>query len=228
MEMTELLFQFFTLFSTWNLIRTLGITAYVLFFLALLAGTIYRMELKLGKWAGLFLFVHQNAGWVGFLFAFAHAFLLLFDTYQPFTLMEILIPFSASYEPIWTGFGTLAFFLLAIVLYTSDWMGKIKKRVWKWIHFLVFPAYLLLTLHGWMVGTDTETFWGMFLYGGTFVTLFAFLLVRMLVALQKKGTSVPEKKPGREKGIPPVGRRELEMRAGIKETKGTSKDGAIS
>ncbi|CCQ97139.1 hypothetical protein CULT_580005 [[Clostridium] ultunense Esp] len=64
--MTELLFQFFTLFSTWNLIRTLGITAYVLFFLALLAGTIYRMELKLGKWAGLFLFVHQNAGWLAF------------------------------------------------------------------------------------------------------------------------------------------------------------------
>lgn len=222
--MGEVLFQFFTwfftVFSTWNLIRVLGITAYVLFFLALLAGTVSRMEMKLGKWAGLFLLVHQHAGWVGFLFAFAHAFLLLFDTYQPFTLLEIFLPFSAQYEPFWTGLGTISFFLMGIVLYTSDMMAQMKKKIWKMIHFLVLPSYLFITLHGVMVGTDTETLWGMFLYGGTFITLMAFLLLRLLIALQKKGAPAPkaDKRPGVNPKEPSV-KREIPVSAAIPQNR---------
>lgn len=218
--MSDILFQFFTIFTTWNLIRALGITAYVLFFLALLAGTIARMELKLGKWTGLFLLVHQNAGWIGFLFAFAHAFLLLFDTYQPFTLLEILIPFSASYEPFWAGLGTLSFILMGIVLYTSDFLAKMKKRFWKMIHLLVFPSYLFLTLHGIMIGTDTKTSWGMLLYGGTSITLLFFILLRMLVALQKRESTVQQPIKKMEAGtVSPAVRREVPLQAGISREK---------
>lgn len=81
--------------------------------------------------------------WKGVYRGAIHAFLLFFDHYQPSTITEVLIPFQSNYEPILSGIGTIAMYLLLIVIVTSDFMKHIGNAIWKQTHYLAFPTWFL-------------------------------------------------------------------------------------
>src|SRR5690349_19099034 len=98
----------------WQLVRAMGITAYVLLF-----GTVATGMLLSGPggawWKGVpVLPLHRWLTWLMGAFLAAHVLLLLFISFSPlnFGLLEILVPFAANYEPFWTGIGVLAMYLL--------------------------------------------------------------------------------------------------------------------
>src|SRR5690606_29229039 len=95
-----------------------------------------------------------------------HMLLLLIDSYEPYSVVELLIPFAAEYERVFSAFGTLAFFVFLVVMLSSDvWITKMKRTLWKKVHVLVFPAWLLSLLHGIFIGTDTTHPFVLLLYG---------------------------------------------------------------
>jgi len=82
---------------------------------------------------------------------------LIIDHYEPFNLGEILIPFSAEYESLPSALGTIAFYLFLMVIMSSDlWMRTMNRSLWKKLHFLVLPAWVLSLAHGVLIGTDSE------------------------------------------------------------------------
>ena len=118
------------------------------------------------------------------------------DTYQPFTIKELLVPFSSDYAPFAAGLGTVAFYFIIVVYLTSDFgMKKLKRKTWKSIHWLAIPTWIFSLAHGVMIGTDTSTLWGISYY---LVCIFFMLLIGLVRASQKpeiKTSQVRAQKP---------------------------------
>ncbi len=152
--------------STWNSIRLSGFLAYFLFTFSIAAGLMSRLFL-FQKQKQLMLELHKLSGWAGMLTVVFHATLLSLDSYVPYQIWEIWIPFLAGNAPVLSALGTISFYLFLLVLATSDFFIKtLGRSLWKRIHFLVIPAWMLMTLHGILIGTDSAHPWAAFVYGG--------------------------------------------------------------
>ncbi len=168
--------------TTWEWIRTAGFTSYSLLFLSVMAGAAYSGNMVNRTQKALFLFFHQFAGWIGFLAGLFHGLVLLVDNYVSFTFVEVFIPFASEYKPVFTGLGILSFYLLLIVLLSSDLRTRIGNSLWRKTHFLAVPAYIMALIHGLFTGTDTGQIWAIGFYSSTSAIIFAVVLFRMLSA----------------------------------------------
>lgn len=179
------------IFSTWNMIRLSGFLA--LFFVTFSIGFGMMSKISwLKKKKALSHFIHLSSAWGSVLSLVFHLSLLVVDTYQPFTLKELLVPFQANYAPFATGLGTIAFYFIIIVYLSSDFgMKKLKRETWKKMHLLAIPAWIFAFIHGVMIGTDTATSWAITYY---LVVFFSILLIGLIRATQK-----PDEKPNKIK-----------------------------
>ena len=170
------------LFSTWNMIRVSGFLA--LFFITFSAGFGMMSKVSwLKKKKALSHFIHLSSAWGSVLSLVVHLSFLLIDTYQPYTLKELFVPFSANYAPFAAGLGTLAFYFLVINYLISKYgMKKLKRATWKKIHWIAIPTWVFALVHGVVIGTDTTTSWGVMYY---MVSFFAILLIALVRSMQK-------------------------------------------
>lgn len=178
------------LFSTWTMIRLSGLGGHFFLTLSVLAGLLGSFP-ALRKQKARLHNIHLYSGWAGLLAIVLHVTLIVVDTYAPLSLLEILIPGTASYEPLWNAFGTISLYLFGFVLVTSDFLKEaLGKTLWKLTHWLVLPAWLLMTLHGIFIGTDTGTLFTTIWYACSTLTLFTLILYRMQV---RPKTATPKK-----------------------------------
>ncbi|MFJ8513228.1 ferric reductase-like transmembrane domain-containing protein [Lysinibacillus xylanilyticus] len=142
--------------STWEWIRLLGFLAYFYFTISIIFGLL-RKSSFVKSHKNLIYHIHQNAGWLGLITVIAHMLVLLIDHYEPYSVIGILIPFFAKYQSLPSALGTIAFYLFLMVIITSDlWIRTMNRSLWKKLHFLVLPAWVLSLAHGVLIGTDTE------------------------------------------------------------------------
>ena len=175
--------------STWNLIRTSGFLAYFLFTFSIAVGLMGRFSI-FQKQKLLMLELHKTSGWIGMLTTVFHAALLIADAYVPYQVGEILLPFSAENSPVLSAFGTLSLYFFLLTMATSDFfMKKLGRSLWKKSHMLVLPAWLLMVLHGVLIGTDSAQSWAAFLYGGSVILILTLLFFRHLESKLKSTTS---------------------------------------
>ncbi|KMY55293.1 iron reductase [Bacillus sp. FJAT-27231] len=180
----------FDFFSTWHLIRFSGFLALFLMTFSISAGLLSRMGLCQRK-KPFMIELHQTSGWVGFLVILFHMILLSKDEYISYQVSEILVPFTADYAPFSSALGTLSFFLFFVVMITSDFfMKKLGRNLWKKVHLFVLPAWILMVLHGILIGTDTEQTGIISVYAGS-ISLVLLLFVLRYV----EGLLQPIKKP---------------------------------
>jgi len=84
--------------------------------------------------------------------------------------------------------GIFALYVMAFAL-LSSWIRRfIPYRFWRALHYLSFLAFALVTIHGWLAGSDTNEPWLRALYVGgaaavTFLTVMR-LFARPRVAKQ--------------------------------------------
>ena len=174
------------LLSIWEWIRLLGFLAYFYFTVSIVFGLIRKTH-AIHSNKNLYFQLHQISGWLGFVAVIAHMILLIIDQYEPYQISEILIPFMSSYQSILSGFGSIAFYLFLIVIVTSDlWIRKMGFSVWKKVHFLIFPAWILSLIHGIFIGTDSNNGVIMIFYGGTVTLVAITFIVRVIGEGDKK------------------------------------------
>lgn len=136
--------------------------------------------------------LHNTSGWFGMLTVIFHAALLIVDKYMPYQVHEILIPFAAKNDPFFSALGTISMYLFLLTLATSDFfMKKLGQSLWKKIHLLVLPAWMLMVLHGILIGTDSAQSWAAFLYGGGVILILTLIIFRYFDKGQKNRDSVP-------------------------------------
>ena len=150
---------------TWYLTRASGLTLYLLLWASLMLGlgitskSADRLMSRSIAWS-LHTFVTQLA--YGFLML--HLLTLLADTHLPFTLLDILLPFSSNAVEPWTGLGVVSMYLLAIIGLSGPARRFIDFKAWKLVHLLAFPLFFLSLFHGIGGGSDTSAAWVAALY----------------------------------------------------------------
>ena len=101
--------------------------------------------------------MHQWLGTLTMIFLGVHVAGLLLDTYVDFGLTDVLVPFASSWDPSAVAWGIVAFYLLLAVELTALGRRWMPKKVWRSVHYLSFPVFVLATVHGVAAGTDATT-----------------------------------------------------------------------
>lgn len=166
----------------WILIRASGIAAWGLLTAVVVWGLVLatRLPPRLTS-APRLLAMHRWLGALALGFTGVHVALLLIDPVEPFTVGEILIPFTAPWEPVAVALGTLALWFLLPVSVIGRLRSRIARVNGAWFtraHWLAYCAWPLATAHYVLAGTDALAEWslGLLVAGSTLVV--AALLVR--------------------------------------------------
>jgi predicted ferric reductase len=126
--------------------------------------------------------LHNVTAWLALGFSAVHALAFLGDRVVSFSFVGILLPFTANYQPVLTGLGTLSLYTGLLVSLSFYFTKHIGYRTWRVIHMLSYLMFVGVTLHSVLLGTDSGTLVMQLVYflaGGSvlFLTLFRLLIV---------------------------------------------------
>jgi methionine sulfoxide reductase heme-binding subunit len=151
--------------NDWYLIRSAGIVSYLLISLSMIVGLYMQVRKQQGLVpGGMLTFVHINIGNWGFYLGLFHGILNAFDQYEPFKWQELVIPFVSHYKNSSMGLGILAMYFLIITIFTSEFRSMIGISLWRKLHIFTPLVYFSATIHGVLIGTDTKTMLGYYMY----------------------------------------------------------------
>ncbi len=182
---------------SWHLIRAAGLTAYGL----LAASTLWGLFLSsrvIKDWSPgpMSLLFHATTSWLAVILGFAHAGLLLFDSYYSYTLRDLLIPFTGPYRTLAVGLGTLSAWLVLAITISFSLRKLMGQRVWRLLHYTSYFTFVMVTLHSLMAGTDGDK-QGMRILMGAFTVAVTGLLVRRVGQSLAQRKTRTARKPGR-------------------------------
>ncbi|MDR7000147.1 ferric reductase-like transmembrane domain-containing protein [Neobacillus niacini] len=138
----------------WYAIRATGVVAYLLLYLAALTGVYSAVQKKRKKKINGILHFHEVLSDWSLIMTCGHLEILLIDSYFPFKLSEVLIPFASGYETISMAMGTIGVYFFILTIITSKFRKKIGYQRWQKLHALNPILYILVTLHGLLSGSD--------------------------------------------------------------------------
>lgn len=165
--------------SSWSVIKAAGFTSLVFLACSLIIGIFAYSTQAHPKRKAVLIVIHQASGWISLWSGLLHGVVLTIDQYEPFSIQAVFLPFSASYEPLASGLGTIGFYLLLIVILTSDFMKRVGKIVWKNLHYLSYLAMLISIVHGFLIGSDSTKPWAFYLYLTLFSLFVSLLFFRL-------------------------------------------------
>ena len=170
----------------WYLSRASGVIAYTLFWLAVVFGLL--LSTRLGKHfnAARVFALHQYLSLIAVGFATFHAGILLADNFLNLNLWQILLPFGFQTERVGVALGQLGFWLLFICAFSFYIKKYIGQSAWRWLHFLTFMAYMFISIHVFMVGSDSRALPLLLFYAASQTTVFVLMTYRLVALKQAK------------------------------------------
>jgi sulfoxide reductase heme-binding subunit YedZ len=70
-----------------------------------------------------------------------------------------VLPFGATYEPLWLALGAVALDITVVVVATSLARTRISHRGWSLVHLTTYLAWCSAAAHGIGIGTDAGRPW---------------------------------------------------------------------
>ena len=172
---------------TWVITRTAGLVAYLLLWLSTAWGLAVSSRILEGRLQGAYTYdFHQFISLLAIGFMVLHLAMLLIDSYAPFSIVQILVPFLSSYRPLWVGVGILALYLVLLVTITFYIRDRIGQATFRAIHGLSLLAFLGAALHGLLSGTDMALAVVKWMYAGTFLSVVFLTTYWWVLVRQKK------------------------------------------
>jgi DMSO/TMAO reductase YedYZ heme-binding membrane subunit len=139
----------------WYVARASGLVAWTLLAGAVVWGLLMTSKLLRRRVKNSWLLdLHRWLGGLALVFTGIHVLAILADTYVHFGLASILVPLASHWHPVAVAWGVVSMYLLAAVEVTSLVRRHLSHRLWKRVHFLSFPLFVLSTIHGLSAGTD--------------------------------------------------------------------------
>jgi methionine sulfoxide reductase heme-binding subunit len=152
--------------AIWYAARASGVAAYVVLSLVVSLGIGLGGKAQSRRWPRFSVEeIHRFGGLlVGSLIGI-HVLAIAADSFLPFSLTQLLVPFTSRYRPLWTGLGIAAAEILLALAITNHYRRRLPYAVWRKAHYLNFAVWALASLHGLMAGTDRGATWLAILYG---------------------------------------------------------------
>lgn len=98
--------------------------------------------------------LHQWTAYIALALTLAHPAVLLLLKAPRFRLLDVLWPVHSYLQPKMNMIGAGALYLLVMVLVSSVLRTRLGRPLWRRLHYLVFPAAVLLFVHS--IFTDPE------------------------------------------------------------------------
>jgi DMSO/TMAO reductase YedYZ heme-binding membrane subunit len=128
--------------------------------------------------------LHRNVSVIACALLVAHAVTPVLDTYvnnyAPISWVDALVPFVSAYKPLALGLGTLALDLVVVVVLSSVARRRFGHRAWFSLHLLSYAAWALGLVHGFLIGSDARTTWGLGVTVGAVAVVLAALVARLV------------------------------------------------
>jgi hypothetical protein len=177
---------------TWDVARAGGFTAFLLLTLSVALGLSLSLKLQAPRWPRIINNeLHNFVTIVTLVFIGVHVLAVWLDPFTQFGLNEILLPFASHYRPIWMGLGIVAAYLTLAVALSVYIRPRIGYAWWRRLHYLTFAVYALTLVHGIAIGSDTRTWWGIAIYGGSALLITALLWRRLARPVTAGGRAHP-------------------------------------
>jgi hypothetical protein len=172
---------------TWYLARASGVVAYVLLTLVVLAGVGLAGKVRLTWPRFAVVDVHRFGSILVGVFIAVHATTLALDTYLPFSIAQLVVPFASRYRPLPTALGIVAMELLVAVAVTNVLRSRLPYRAWRRVHYLTLLVWLAATVHGLTVGSDRGSAWLDAIYFSSIAAVLTAVVVRVSPRLRGYG-----------------------------------------
>jgi sulfoxide reductase heme-binding subunit YedZ len=145
----------------WYAARAGGVAAYVLLTLNVSIGLLMTGKKRMKHWPRFALEdVHRFTGLLTGTFVVLHIVTVAIDSYLPFSIWSLAIPFIASYRPIWIGLGICAAEMLLALAITNHYRNTtLSYQTWRRWHYVNFAVWTAATFHSIGSGTDRSTTW---------------------------------------------------------------------
>jgi predicted ferric reductase len=181
--------------TTWFITRSSAWVGYILLWISTLWGLVLPTKLFDRFLSPSFTFdFHEYISLLAIGFVILHIGVLLFDSFSPFSLIQILLPFLSPYRPFWVGIGTLSLYLTLLVTVTFYLRKRIGQKKFRAIHTLSLVAFFGAALHGFFSGTDSSLGVAQLVYFATLlpvILLSSFWIIRI-----QKGSHAPHSQRG--------------------------------
>jgi DMSO/TMAO reductase YedYZ heme-binding membrane subunit len=140
----------------WYTARAGGIVGWGLLAASVIWGLLLSTRLRPGGVAPSWtLDLHRFLGGLAVIFTGVHVVAIVLDSYVHFGLVDVLVPFAASWHPLWVAWGIVSMYLLLAIELTSLTRRWLPKRAWRLTHMLSLPLFALATVHFVLTGTDS-------------------------------------------------------------------------
>lgn len=142
----------------WYISRASGIVSYLFLFLIMMSGimittkTMYRFLSPSTAWT-----MHQYIGITLTISIVAHVVSLLFDNFLKFSIADLFVPFASGFASNYIAMGIIGFYLFLAVIISSLFYKMKAPKIWRLLHYLPYPVFILIFIHGINIGSDTQT-----------------------------------------------------------------------
>jgi methionine sulfoxide reductase heme-binding subunit len=189
--------------TLWYLARGSGTVSLILLTVVVALGIGTRAG---GSFAGMHRLavtsVHRSVALLSVVFLAVHVTALKFDPYAQLKLVDLVLPFTSIYRPLWVGLGAVGLDLLLALMITSLLRERIGLRVWKAVHWLAYAMWPVALAHAIGSGSDRSAFWMLAIDAVCVLTVLGVLLsthpvLRAIVPSRTPADSVPGSGAGR-------------------------------
>lgn len=185
----------------WITSRAAGFAALVLASLAVSLGLLMSTKLLRGRTTELRT-AHDTLALSTLVAIVVHGVALLFDSYVHYSILDIAIPFLASYKTLWTSIGIVAGWglaLLGLSYYARRWVGAVR---WRKLHRFIAVAWLAGLVHSLGEGTDAGQVWFLAMVGLVAIPALGLLVTRLSRSAGAAGPARPASEPHISKNRP--------------------------
>jgi sulfoxide reductase heme-binding subunit YedZ len=150
----------------WYATRASGIAAYVILSVVVCLGMSMGGKAQSKRWPRFSIEdIHRFGGLLVGTLITIHVLTIAVDSFLPFSIVNLVVPFTASYRPLWTGLGVAAAELLLALAITNHYRTRLPYSFWRKAHYANFAVWTLAAIHGVMSGTDRSVWWLAIIYG---------------------------------------------------------------
>ena len=143
---------------TWYAARASGLVAWGLVLASIVWGLLLATRV-LGRrpTPAWLLSLHRYLGALAVAFVGVHVGAILLDSYTSIGVVNVLVPFTGSWDPVAVAWGIVGMYLLLAIEITSLMRDRLSVRAWRNVHLLSYFLFATATVHMVMAGTDVKS-----------------------------------------------------------------------
>lgn len=168
-------------YTWWLIARATGITALIAVSAAVGTGLFVatRGEPRKPGAARAGFDLHRHLAVIALVATVGHAAALVADPWLHAGLVDVLVPGTVAYRPVWVAAGIVAAYLSFTLGASYRLRARIGKRRWRTLHRLNLAAYVLIVVHVLGAGSDAGTLWLRGILLATFLPALFNLILRL-------------------------------------------------